>query len=344
MKYSILWGISLLSLGLAAQKHPDYSDITRWAAHPDIEDGSDRIPEPLKKENPSLFNTQHVSQKSAVFYVYPTIYEKGDSWSADIDDPSHRKDVQTLTLPNQVSVFTGLADVYAPYYRQMKLDGYYTHDAEKLALARVAFDTAYADVVRAFLSFYSTIPSDQSIIIASHSQGTDHCKRLIREHILPFPDRFARLEMAYLVGMPITARELPGFPLCESPLQTGCYVSWRTYGQQFYPAKHGDTIGTVNPITWTTSPEESPLQDHMGILFKDHSLKHSGTISVQIQKGTLQIADLDMPFKRFYSWKNYHVADYNLFWLNIRSNFHERNLQWHTTTHPPLTKTSTTDL
>lgn len=28
--------------------------------------------------------------------------------------------------------------------------------------------------------------------------------------------------------------------------------------------------------------------------------------------------------KLFYNWKNYHIADYNLVWFNVRQNLHDR--------------------
>ena len=36
------------------------------------------------------------------------------------------------------------------------------------------------------------------------------------------------------------------------------------------------------------------------------------------------IKPIKIPFARFYKMKNYHIADYNLFWLNIRNNLRFR--------------------
>ena len=37
-----------------------------------------------------------------------------------------------------------------------------------------------------------------------------------------------------------------------------------------------------------------------------------------------RIKSIKIPFARFYRMKNYHIADYNLFWINIRNNLRYR--------------------
>ena len=49
-------------------KAPQYDNIEYWAAHPDKEDPSDLIPEPLKGEK--------ISDLADIFYVYPITYFK----------------------------------------------------------------------------------------------------------------------------------------------------------------------------------------------------------------------------------------------------------------------------
>jgi hypothetical protein len=36
------------------------------------------------------------------------------------------------------------------------------------------------------------------------------------------------------------------------------------------------------------------------------------------------IKPIKIPFARFYKMKNYHIADYNLYWINIRNNLRYR--------------------
>ena len=37
-----------------------------------------------------------------------------------------------------------------------------------------------------------------------------------------------------------------------------------------------------------------------------------------------RIKPIKIPFARFYKMKNYHIADYNLYWINIRNNLRYR--------------------
>jgi len=267
---------------------PEYRRLDAWAAHPDLVDGSDRRVAAADRVAGTFEGA------IPTFFVYPTHYEVGPKWNADIYDAEYRTQVDEGTLANQAAVFNGIGHVWAPHYRQMKLDGYYTRDSAQLALAYVAFDSAYQDVRRAFLRFIEVQDANQTFVLASHSQGTDHAKRLLQDVILPNPELRERLLLAYLVGNVVELKELSGLPLCTEPDQTHCFLNWRTYGQDYYPEKFGDRYAVLNPVTWRTD------------------------------QGTLRVERLRPLLKLFYNWKNYHIADYNLVWFNVRKNLHTR--------------------
>lgn len=329
----LLMGI-VMGLGpkaLAQENEPkglNYSALSSWAMHPAVPFRSEALHSPRytpSKESPV---------RPAVFYVYPTFYDMGKSWGVDPQDPKHQKEVINKALPNQAGVFVQSADVYVPYYRQMRIDGYYTQVPKDRIAARAAFDTAYSDVVRAYRVFFTTVPSGTPIVVASHSQGTNHAERLLREVILPDAEQRSRLLLAYLIGMPIRKSSLEPHCLpCKTPEQTGCFVSWRTFGKGFFPKVYGDSIATTNPITWFDTVPVNPANNHQGILFGSGALKHPRSLVVSAESGTLQVRELYMPFAVFYRWKNYHVGDYNLFWLNIQANFEHRISAWNAKNH-----------
>ena len=67
---------------------PDYTRIDAWAAHPEVVDGSDR----------RIAAADRVSGTFAgsgipTFFVYPTHYEVGPKWNADIYDATYRQHV-----------------------------------------------------------------------------------------------------------------------------------------------------------------------------------------------------------------------------------------------------------
>lgn len=103
---------------------------------------------------------------------------------------------------------------------------------------------AYSDVRRAFIN-YLEYHIGSPIIIAGHSQGTQHAKTLIKEF---FDGQLLknRLVAAYLVGMPVKQDEFKTIPPCIDSLQTACFVRWRTFQKRYEgPAYLSREINTV---------------------------------------------------------------------------------------------------
>lgn len=304
--------LSFLILFFAQQTFaqvPDYKNLDFWVAHPDKKDASD------------IEEAEKAQLEVDVFYIYPTIYTQPNytSFSASLADEALNKKIEETAIFHQASVFSGLANVYSPFYRQMHLDGYYINDAAKKAEAKLAFDQAYQDVLKAFLHYLQYNNNGKPFIIASHSQGTNHAERLLKEVILPIPYLKNQLIIAYLIGMPIT-NDFIGLPPCENADQTGCFVSWRTFGNDSAPLVKGDSIVCTNPIDWTISNIASTKVEHKGIRFKNGKTKAKKSVVAQSVDGYLQIKITKWPLNKIYKWGNYHAADYNLFWPNIRQN------------------------
>lgn len=322
-----LLGLSASNFSLHAQHEEprglDYSQSSSWALRPELP-----IPHPdLQRERYQPRTGTPI--RPAVFYIYPTFYDRGSSWGVDPRDPKHREEVLSKALPNQAGVFLSRADVYVPYYRQMRIDGYYTQKPDEKLKAKQAFDTAYADVRRAYLHFLTNLSPNTPIVLASHSQGTNHAERLLREYILPDSAQRSRLLLAYLIGMPIQKNAFGSYcQPCSTPRETGCFVSWRTFGKNYFPPVHGPEIAVVNPITWDATQPQNQPEEHRGILFGTGRLRQAESLVVSIDSGTLQVRELHMPLAFLYRWKNYHVGDYNLFWNNIQENFGVRVDSW----------------
>jgi hypothetical protein len=254
-----------------------------------------------------------------VFYVYPTVHfpKKGGSWNAD----SYAEEVRERThyaVKMQSSAFNVAGPVYAPYYRQA---AYQVYNVAPNTTTVNAYDLAYNDVRSAFEQFLVDIGPDVPFVLASHSQGADHLERLIRNEF--DKELQDRLVIAYLVGMPVLD-DLP-IPLCEDPLQTGCFVSWRTFHASVEKSsKDATKVGVVNPLSWNTSTVEVPAEDNLGALVFENGEVLPGLIGAQIQDGII-IADRPK-FKG--SWlirtKDYHRGDINLYYMSIRGNLEAR--------------------
>ena len=300
---------------------PDYHKISYWSAHPDIMDGSD-----TRYAASAAMDAQWAGSHPSdipTFFVYPTLYFEGPTWNANVLDRDYRKAVNTSALTFQASVFNALGPVWSPHYRQMMYQGYFPEAGDDIDDIKASYDSAYADVERAFQQFLLA-NSEGPFILAGHSQGTGHASRLLRDVITKDKVLQQRLLVAFLVGHTVTADDVNGFSICENPLDVNCWVGWRSYGKGFYPSWTGEALGVVNPITWTTNHDRSKRSRHQGALYTNGRRILRRGVTSRIHDGTLRIERLRGPIGWFFRWEDYHRADYNLFWFNIRENLHQR--------------------
>ena len=293
---------------------PNYSEIDYWVEHPKKEKHYASLPknylDSLDKENPNI----------DAFFIHPTLYLKGNSWNADINDKKLNKEIGNAAIKNQASVFLGIANIYAPHYRQMHIQSYYD-----LKNGLQAFEVAYSDVKNAFIYYWENFNKGNKFIIAGHSQGTNHAERLLKEIILKNDSMRSLLLVSYLPGMPIKQFH-KDLPPCSSPNQLDCFLSWRSLAEGYFPAdwEVSDSIFCVNPISWKIDSLPSQKKNHLGILFQNHKIHYPNSIEAYTDKGVVWIKPIKIPFARFYKMKNYHIADYNLYWINIRNNLRYR--------------------
>ena len=177
---------------------PKYEEIQFWAAHPNKRDPSDSIPKPLIKEPKE--------KVVDVFFLHPTtlLGEKIDTIdNANLNDEKINYKTDYSPILYQASVFNERANVYAPRYRQAHINMYYEKDSVK---KYKAFEMAYQDIKKAFIYYLENQNNGRPIIIASHSQGTTHAIRLIKE-FFDNKELSKQLVCAYLLGMGVNKNE-----------------------------------------------------------------------------------------------------------------------------------------
>ncbi len=297
---------------------PDYSNPDHWAALPTKNDPADRTP------NDTITDNQ-ATAKADIFFLHPTIYsgERGDQpWNGAIDDPKLNKDVDESTILYQASLFNGAGKVYGPRYRQAHLSAYSTQN--KRAAER-AFALAYRDVRAAFEYYLAHYNDGRPIIIASHSQGTTHAKPLLREFFDGKPLQ-QQLVAAYLVGIPVEDDYFENLPPCDTPTQTGCFVSWRAWRRGYQPSYHREdnNIVVTNPLTWTRDTTLAPKTLNEGGLLRNFKKIRPNLAEAQVNNGLLWLERPRFPFSFLLTNPNYHIADYNFYYLNVRNNAIER--------------------
>lgn len=313
---------------------PDYSKVENWVARPDI------------AGNPSEWLPSGITPASApgaaVFYIHPTTYLQRDRWNAPLQ--GSESDFRTrLFVQSQASALTSAGRVWAPRYRQAAYGAFLLKSED----AHQALDLAYSDVLSAFDEFLKQNPNGP-LILAGHSQGALHLSRLLRDRAQILKNR---LVAAYVVGWPLsTLADLPamGLGACQSEQQTGCVLSWQSFGSpananlvmDAWKGTNGPTgvkrenkdMLCVNPVTGTKDGTAS-AQANAGTLVPTADLTSAtlepGRVGARCDKGLL-IVDGEIPPLGPYvlPGNNYHVYDYALFWGAIRQDAERRLSAW----------------
>ena len=313
---------------------PDYTQPSNWVARPGM------------ANDPALWLPDGVTAQSgdaAVFYIHPTTYLRNDRWNAPLDaggDAAFRTD---LFVQSQASAFNSVGQIWAPRYRQAAFGAFLLDSKD----AQSALDFAYTDVAAAFEQFLKE-SGNRPIILAGHSQGALHLIRLLREHRAELGKR---LVAAYAVGWPIdAASDLPALdvPACDNATDTGCVLSWMSFGEPANPSlildewkrtkgltggdRKADRILCVDPISGVRNGNGLPAANPGTLVptadFKSATLI-SGQVGAHCDKGLLKIDGTIPALGPFVlPGNNYHVYDYALFWGAIRRDAERRVAAW----------------
>lgn len=317
-----------------------YAAPERWIARPDIKGNPAQwLPQGWKDAAPAG------SAKAAVFFIHPTSYLANGQWNAPLDDAESR-DRADLFVRAMASPFNGAGAVWAPRYRQAAFGAFLTDRPEGTR----ALDAAYADVRAAFEQFLRETPADAPIVLAGHSQGALHLKRLVAERIAGTP-LAARVVAAYAVGWPVSAvHDLPAMamPVCTAAAQTGCVTSWLSFGEPADTAMildgyarrtalsgqspGGTPFVCTNPLNGGAAATAA-AQANLGTLFPSADLKsgtvQAGRVAARCGKdGFLYIGEGPELGPFVLPGNNYHVYDIPLFWANLRADVQARLAAW----------------
>lgn len=295
---------------------PDYSKKEHWAALPDKIDAADSVP-----HKSGLKNLQNTAVAD-VFFVHPTIFTDRPTnqylWNADVNDQLINHQTQISTILNQASIFNGSCRIYAPYYRQAHLYSFHTpnpNDGER------ALELAYGDVKAAFEYYLQHFNQGRPIVIASHSQGSYHCERLLKEYF-DGKELQKKLVVAYLVGRAIRPDAFPSIHPSERPEETGVWASWNTFAKNFYPDNYERYFKgalSTNPLLWNSKSDYASKElNHGGVAF--HFTYAPQLADAQNHEGMLWISKPYFKGRFLIRTKRWHRADMNLFYMNIREN------------------------
>jgi len=316
---------------------PDYAKNDAWLSHPGLNGPAEWTPAGVDSGGGKL---------AAVFYIHPTTYLDTDRWNAPLVDDGETAFRTNLFVQSQASAFNGVGEIWAPRYRQAAFGAFLLKSDD----AQEALDFAYRDVAAAFDQFVKEA-GDRPIIVAGHSQGALHLERLLKEKVAG--TRLAkRVIAAYVVGWPISKTsdlQALGLPACKTADQSGCILSWMTFGDPPNPdfilrdwektkgfdggKRRQDDVLCVNPISGSIDGAAAAA-DNPGTLIPTADLRSAtlqvGAVGAHCDKGLLILDGVPTAAGGFVlPGNNYHAYDYALFWGAIRRDAERRLAAWH---------------
>ena len=320
----------------AAGPAPDYARAENWAARPGRPGAADARP-----AAPGL-RPEVADTTADVFFIHRTTYFYPlGRWNARLSNRRLNRYTDRATIRQQASVFNAAGRLFAPRYRQATLYSFFDrpagagYDARNPA-GQQALDLAYADVRAAFLYYLKHDNRGRPLILAGHSQGTYHATRLLHEFFDKDPVLRRQLVAAYLVGFRARPDEFRTLRPCADSLATGCYVGWNAV-RRGHDSPLFSGVLTTNPLTWTLDTLAAPAALNRGGVPRQLSRVDAHLTGAQVHDGLLWVdapaapgyKRLHIPGQRRLRF-SYHLADYGLFYLNVRRNALARARAWRT--------------
>ena len=259
---------SLLALVAAAAASPaaaqsplpsvDYGKERNWLCLPGQADVCS-TPLPTTALNPNGYGSTGPSPIAKdppidCFYVYPTV-SADRGMNSDLNVAEEKG-----AAASQFARFAGVCRTFAPIYRQMTLSSIAA--AAMGADMRQEGEIAYRDVANAWRSYLRNHNRGRPFVLVGHSQGSIMLQELIKREIEGKPVAAQMLRAiipGYNVFVPQGARVGGTFqstPLCASPAETGCVMSWVSFREKNPPPEGalfgwapspGMTVGCTNP-------------------------------------------------------------------------------------------------
>lgn len=292
----------------SAPPAPDYAQKESWLALP---------------ESPSVHEVD-------VLWFYPTVAH-GEQMLMDYKDPELQEAARE-TISHQASVFSGSANLYVPYYRQLSRAGFQGN------LETINKRLAYGqdDMWRAIEYYLEHYNNGRPFILAAHSQGSSNLLEIMKEK-WGTTGKEKQLVAAYIIGWSITPQDIadnPNIRICEGATDTNCYITYNAVkddmqGKSIQIAK-GSWV--TNPLSWessTTDGNKIPASNNLGAVFfpagkepqtyphfTSAQIKNSGLVCEISDPGALSPSSMPEGI--------YHRDDYSLFYENLKQNAKER--------------------
>ena len=291
-----------------------YDDMTNWLAFP-----------------------SQILHQADVIYLYPTTYmpESPDApLVSTIFDEGMRAGAEYL-FHRQATAFETVANIYAPFYKQVNFAAFQgTHD-ELLETQRAA---SRESVFLALDYYFENHNNGRPFFLAGHSQGAANLMLILDEYMAQHLDRYENMIAAYMIGNAPTRAWLAANPhirFAQSADDTGVLISWNAEGPnnigQFSMVVPEGSVA-INPLNWRTDETYAGVEENLGSFLPDESgtfnvVPGVANARVDVERGSVIVESVDpivfaMPIGAvvFFGTESYHMWDFEFFYMNIREN------------------------
>ncbi len=301
---------------------PDYADASNWLSQPSSSDASKPVD---------------------VFYLGDTTYSRPDSSSPDIgriDDPNMKQGAQ-VKFTTTASAFEPIANVYAPYNRQVDARFKSTLPIPQQLQLEAGIPTS--DAVSAFEYYLEHLNGGRPFILAGHSQGSNLIANILSGYMKEHPELYERMVAAYVIGFSVTGdylAENPQLKFAHGPDDTGVIISYNTEAPVMRAPNPVTMPGgiAINPITWTTSETTATASQSLGAIAVDPKTggavvdgagnpvkaEHYADAIVNKKRGVVLCGTADpnqlAPGNPALQVGIYHSYDYPFYYFDIRAN------------------------
>lgn len=270
-----------------------------------------------------------------VFYLYPTAWQKENANEPNIcqiDNPSMLRGSK-LAFNRQATVFETIANIYAPYYRQV--DAVYCLSLPLEEHEKLIGGIPKSDAFAAFDYYIKHYNHGRPFILAGHSQGSNILLFLLSDYMKEHPEVYARMVAAYVIGYSVTDNYLaqnPHLKFAKGPDDTGVIISYNTEA----PMVEGNNpvvlpgALVINPITWTREETLAIAEQNLGsIVLKPtgefaYNVRNYADARIDSKKGVLICSTVDVdklsPGNKVFGKGVFHSFDYSFYYNNLRQN------------------------
>ncbi len=306
---------------------------------------------PLPPQQGDAITASDYSKKSAwlhlpnsnhavdVFFLYPTSWSRqpGTPLYCEMDNKSMHEGAN-LMLKMEASAYKPVANLYAPYYRQV--DAKWALDYPLEDMEEYFAGVPYTDAVAAFEYYLKHYNNGRPFILAGHSQGSAVTKCILKYYMPKHPEVYKRMVAAYVIGYFVAEEELKDYPhlkFAQSADDTGVIVSWNVEAPNMKivnPLAPAGSI-SINPISWSLGTETAPASKNMGSLIYNQAtgtLKRINNLAdakVNKERGTVECSSVDIEtygsgLSGLFPRGVYHMNDYGFYYYNLRQNVANR--------------------